>query len=91
MNRPISTRLHGLIDYSWAATASALSARVRDAAATARLLRGAATAAAASWMVTNYEAGAVRIVPMQSHLAINFAIAGVLLAAPSPHLRLHLE
>jgi hypothetical protein len=82
MYKPISTRTHGIIDYGWVAAASALSDRVDGATSTARLLRTAATAAAASSLVTNYESGAVRIMPMRGHLAVDFALCGVLLASP---------
>ena len=82
MNRPISTRIHGIIDYGWAAAASALSTRVNGATSTARLLRGAATAATASSLLTNYEAGAVRVMPMKGHLAADFALCSALLASP---------
>jgi hypothetical protein len=61
MTKPISTRVHGLIDYGWVAAATALSRRVDGATSTARLLRYAATTTTASSLVTNYEAGAVRM------------------------------
>ena len=82
MTRPISTRLHGVIDYTWAATASALSGRIGGATSTARLLRGAATAATANSFITNYECGAVRVMPMKGHLAMDAVLCGALVAAP---------
>lgn len=82
MNKPISTRVHGLIDYSWAATASALATRVNGATSTARLLRRAATTATANSLMTNYEAGAIRMMPMRGHLAMDVALCGALIASP---------
>jgi hypothetical protein len=82
MKKPISTRTHGIIDYGWAATATALAKQVNGATATARLLRGAATAATASSLVTNYECGALRLLPMRGHLALDFALCSTLLVSP---------
>jgi hypothetical protein len=82
MKKPISTRLHGVIDYSWAATANALAKRVNGATSTARLLQGAAAAATASSAITNYEYGAVRLMPMKGHLAMDFVLCSALVASP---------
>jgi len=82
MTKPISTRVHGLIDYGWVAAATALSRRVDGATSTARLLRYAATTTTASSLVTNYEAGAVRMLPMKGHLAMDAALCTALIASP---------
>jgi hypothetical protein len=82
MNKPISTRTHGIIDYGWAAAATALAKRADDAPSTARLLRRAATVATATSAVTNYEYGALRVLPMRGHLAVDFALCSALLVAP---------
>ncbi|MGH8185623.1 MAG: hypothetical protein ACREUC_03605, partial [Steroidobacteraceae bacterium] len=82
MTKPISTRLHGVIDYTWAAVASALSTRVDGATSTARLLRNAATAVTASSFITNYECGAVRVMPMKGHLALDAVMCSALIASP---------
>lgn len=82
MTKPISTRVHGMIDYAWAAAASALASRLNGAGATSRLLNRAAGAATASSFVTRYEWGIVPLMPMQAHLAADFALCGVLLASP---------
>jgi hypothetical protein len=82
MRKPISTRVHGIIDYSWAAAASSLAARMNGATSTARLLRGASNAATASALVTNYECGAVRVLPMKGHLALDAALCTALIASP---------
>lgn len=82
MNKPISTRVHGMIDYAWSAAASALAKRVNGATSTARLLNGAATAATTSSVLTKYERGVVRVLPMKAHLAVDFAMCSALVASP---------
>ena len=82
MTKPISTRMHGIIDYTWAAAASSLASRVHRATSTARLLRSAATAATASSLVTNYEGGALPLLPMKGHLALDAMLCSALVAAP---------
>lgn len=82
MYRPISTRTHGLIDYAWATAAGTLPAMMNGAAATARLVRGAAAAASASSMVTNYEGGVVRVMPMRMHLALDVMLGAALMLTP---------
>jgi len=82
MPKPISTRMHGIIDYTWAAAASSLARRVDEATSTARLLRGAANAATATSLITDYECGAVRALPMKGHLVLDAALCSALVAAP---------
>jgi hypothetical protein len=82
MTKPISTRMHGIIDYTWAAAASSLAGRINGSTSTARLLRGAANAATASALVTDYECGAVRLLPMKGHLAFDAVLCGALVASP---------
>ena len=82
MTKPIATRMHGIIDYTWAAAASSLAGRMDGATSTARLLRGAANAATASALVTNYECGAIRALPMKGHLALDALLCGALVASP---------
>lgn len=82
MTKPISTRVHGAIDYAWAAAAAALARRMDGARATERLLERAGAAATASALVTRYEWGAVPLMPMRGHLALDHVLCGVLLASP---------
>jgi hypothetical protein len=82
MDKPISTRVHGMIDYAWSAVASALSTRVDGATSTARLLRSAAAAATATSAVTKYERGALHLLPMKAHLGVDFLICTTLVASP---------
>ena len=82
MNKPISTRVHGIIDYTWAATASTLAGRMNGATSTARLLSAAANAATASALLTKYEFGALPVLPMKGHLAVDALLCSALIAAP---------
>ena len=82
MPKPISTRMHGVIDYTWAVAASSLAGRMNGATSTARLLRAAANAATASALVTNYECGVLRVLPMRGHLAVDAALCSALIASP---------
>jgi hypothetical protein len=82
MYRPVSTRTHGLIDYAWATTAGTLPKMMNGATATARLVGGAAAAASANSMVTNYEGGMLRVMPMRMHLAIDVMLGAALVLAP---------
>ena len=82
MNRPISTRAHGMIDYTWATLAAAVPGMLADATATKRLVRGASAAATANSMVTNYEAGVMKVMPMKAHLAMDVVMCTALLRSP---------
>jgi hypothetical protein len=82
MTKPISTRVHGIIDYTWSATASSAAARMQDATSTARLLRAAATAATGSSLLTRYESGALKVLPMRAHLALDALLCSALVASP---------
>ena len=82
MNRPISTQTHGIIDYTWAASAAAVCETLAGAPRIKSLLRGASGAATGSSAMTNYEAGIVRVMPMKGHLALDVAMCAMLLAAP---------
>lgn len=83
MRRPISTKTHGLIDYAWATVARSATARLdRAAGETARLVERAGLITLASAMLTNYEAGMIRVLPMKGHLALDYLMCAVLLASP---------
>jgi len=82
MRRPISIRAHGMIDYTWTAAAIALAARGNVASSTARLLTRAAAVARTTSMMTNYEGGAIRVLPVKAHLALDVALCSVLIASP---------
>jgi hypothetical protein len=82
MTRPISTRTHGFIDYAWASAAGTLPKMMNGATATGRLVQSAAAAAGVNSMVTNYEAGVLRLMPMRMHLAMDVMLGTALVLAP---------
>ena len=80
--RVISTRTHGVLDYL---TGGMLLSAPRllgltDVPASARAFRLAGGGAALYSLLTDYELGAVRVLPMPVHLAMD-AASGVLLAS----------
>ena len=83
MHRPISTKTHGVIDYAlWVTTVGALPKMMNSATATASLVRSAGTAASVNAMITDYEAGLVRVMPMKGHLALDLAMCTALVLSP---------
>lgn len=82
MNRPISTRTHGALDYAWVSMA-ANAARAGDASgATTRFIRNSSVVAGINSMLTDYEAGMLRLMPMRVHLAVDFVIGAALVLSP---------
>jgi hypothetical protein len=79
--RPITSKLHGAIDYATGATlmVAPTALRLRDARASLTL-RAAGGGALAYSLLTDYELGVVRRLPLRTHLALD-AASGVLLAA----------
>ncbi len=80
--RVIPTSVHAMIDYAAGgalyATPSLLG--LSDVPASARTLRLASGAAVASSMLTDYELGVVKVVPMPVHLTLD-VMSGALIAA----------
>jgi hypothetical protein len=71
-----------MIDYALATTAGTLPTMMTGAMATAHLVRKAGVAAGFNVMMTNYEAGMMRVMPMKGHLAIDFVICAALMMSP---------
>jgi hypothetical protein len=82
MVKPISTRTHGIIDYAYGGALIALPFLMRWDRRAARLSLGAGLATLGVSMVTNYECGLVRLLPMRAHLAMDAAEASMLMGAP---------
>ena len=80
--RVISTRTHGAIDYLTGAGRLAAPSLlgISDELAATRTLRAAGLAATAYSLLTDYEFGLVRVIPMPIHLAMD-AASGVLVDA----------
>jgi hypothetical protein len=82
MPKPISTRTHGAIDYVFSGTLIALPLILGWSGRARGLSLGAGFATLATSLMTNYEFGAVRLLPMKAHLSIDAAEASALLSAP---------
>jgi hypothetical protein len=79
--RTISPTLHGLLDYTFAGLFFALPRLMGWRGRAARLLTGAALAATAYSLLTNYRFGAARLLPVPLHLAADGALNGLLVGA----------
>ena len=82
MIKPISTRTHGIIDYAFAGALIALPFLMRWDRRATRLSLGAGLTTLGVSMVTNYECGLVRLLPMRAHLAMDAAETSMLMGAP---------
>jgi hypothetical protein len=67
--KPISTRTHGIVDYLSVATLYGLPRLLRWNAEVARLLTGVAAGTLGYSLLTRYELGLVKVLPMPSTLA----------------------
>jgi hypothetical protein len=82
MNRPISTRMHGMIDYTFAATLIGLPFALGWRGRAAMLSIGSGVATLATSLLTRYELGVIPLLPMKTHLAIDAAESSMLMTAP---------
>lgn len=81
--KPITTKLHGVLDYVTGATLIALPSALGVSGMSAgRALRGAGLGHVAYSLLTNYELGVKRVLPMRVHLALDAAGAVGLAASP---------
>ncbi len=85
-----STRTHGILDYSSVALLSVLP-RALGWGNVTRLLTGSALATLVYSLLTRYELGAVKVLPMPAHLALDGTsglglclAAGILAGEPRP-------
>jgi hypothetical protein len=80
MAKPISTRMHGVLDYLTAGTLLALPRLLGWKGPVAQVLTGAAVGTLAYSALTRYELAPVKILPMKAHLALD-GMSGLLFAA----------
>ncbi len=82
--RVIPTSVHGVIDYvaGGALYATPTLLGLSDVPASARTLRLAGGAAVASSMLTDYELGVVKVVPIPAHLTLDVASGALIAASP---------
>jgi hypothetical protein len=82
MRKPISPRVHGIIDYSTSAMVAALPQFIELPPAARRLFRGLAAGYTGLSSVTNYPMSARRLIPFKAHGAAELAIGAALPAMP---------
>jgi hypothetical protein len=82
MMRPISTRTHGIIDYAYSAALIGLPLLLRWDRRATQLSMSAGLATLGVSLMTKYELGAIPLLPMKAHLAMDAAETSMLMAAP---------
>jgi len=82
MPKPISPRVHGVLDYGTAATVAALPSVLDVPRPARKLFEGLATSYTGLSSVTNYPLGLKRLVPFKAHGAAELAIGMLLPAMP---------
>ncbi|MDP9373190.1 MAG: hypothetical protein M3Q65_12205 [Chloroflexota bacterium] len=82
MQRPISTRLHGILDYVSVPTLLALPRVLGWSPTVTGLLTGSALGTLGASLMTKYELGLVKLLPVPGHLALDGMTGGLLAAAP---------
>lgn len=80
--KKISTRTHGMIDYGTSLGLLVLPRLMRWNPGVTRLLTGSAILSAVYSMLTKYELGLFKILPMKTHLALDGAQSMALASAP---------
>lgn len=79
----IPTRIHGVIDYIYGLAAIGVAAMAGFASPGAMwVLAGFGVFTLASSLMTDYEAGALRVVPMSAHLVFDLVGGALVLASP---------
>ena len=82
MAKPIPTRLHAVLDYVTGPTLIALPRLAGWDQKATTLLTAAGGGVLAYSMLTRYELGLVKVLPMVGHLALDFTSGVTLAAAP---------
>jgi hypothetical protein len=82
MTKPISTRTHGIIDYTYGGALIALPFLLHWDRRAAQLSIGAGLATLGVTVMTNFELGLLRLLPMRAHLAMDAAESSMLMSAP---------
>jgi hypothetical protein len=82
MYRPISTMMHGILDYVTAPTLMVLPRALGWSQRVTALLNVAGLGVLAYSMLTRYELGLIRVLPMKAHLGLDMASGGMLALSP---------
>jgi hypothetical protein len=80
--KPISTKMHGILDYTSAAALVAIPRIFGWNKTATRLLTGAALAHTGYSLLTNYELGVKKVIPMKTHLALDAGASMLLGTVP---------
>lgn len=80
--KPLSTRAHGVVDYTFAALVYVLPRAAGWSAKVTALMTGSTVGTLAYSALTRYELGAVKLLPMRAHFALDVANCACFLAAP---------
>ena len=82
MNRPISTKMHGILDYLTAPMLVALPRLLQWDNKLTNILTGAGLGVLGYSLMTRYELGLFKLLPMKWHLALDMMSGAMLAAAP---------
>ncbi len=80
--KPISTKQHGVIDYLFAGSVYALSRRLPASETLRRFLAASALGVIGMSALTSYELGALKVLPMKAHVALDLVLGSAFTAAP---------
>jgi hypothetical protein len=78
----LSTKTHGVIDYVWAGLLPVLPSILNGNSTTSWLLRLAGLTSLAYSLLTRYELGAAKVLPMKTHLRLDFVQSVLLITSP---------
>lgn len=81
MKKPISTKAHGIIDYMTAGLLVTLPRALGWSRQVTHLLDAAACTTVAYSVLTRYELGLVKALPMKAHLAVDAVQGGAMIGA----------
>lgn len=82
MNRPISTKVHGILDYVSVPTLLTLPRVLHWGKSVTNVLTGAAVGILGYSALTRYELGLYKVLPMRTHLMLDMGGGALLTAAP---------
>ena len=83
MAKPITTKAHGILDYLTVGTALALPRLLGWSKDATRFMTLAGLGILAFSLLTKYELGVFKVLPVKAHLALDVMSALTLLAAPT--------